>query len=210
MNIPFPVRAAGCALCIAGAPMLAAAQDNNDGFYLRVLGGASFLSDANLSGAALGKVGFDTGVIAGTAFGYDFVDSPFRSELEYTYRTGDADGKLGITGDLASTTLAVNGYYDFSPIGTLGVTPYIGAGLAYVTEIDFDVQTGPIGEYSKTGMFGYQLMLGAEVPVSERWSINGELRYFDAGSQSLRSPAGASLRTDYATLDLVFGAAYRF
>ena len=82
--------------------------------------------------------------------------------------------------------------------------------MAYVTEIDFDVASGPVGEYSKTGLFGYQLMIGAEIPVTERLSLNGELRYFDAGSQTLTSPTGAILKADYGALDLLFGATLRF
>jgi opacity protein-like surface antigen len=209
MNIAYPALFSGAVLWLVSS-VATFAQDGSDGFYLRLQGGASFLNDASLSGAAFGNLGFDTGFLAGGAVGFDYPDSPFRSELEYSYRSGDADGKLGITGDLASTSLAVNGYYDFAPISGSRVTPYIGAGLAYVTEIDFDVLTGPVGQYSKTGMFGYQLMLGAEVPVNDRWSINGELRYFDAGSQSLRSPVGTTLRTDYATIDLLVGATFRF
>ncbi|MEM6713285.1 MAG: OmpW family outer membrane protein [Pseudomonadota bacterium] len=210
MNICTKARLASVSILLIGSAGGALAQDASDGFYLKLLGGASFLSDADLSGAALGKVGFDTGFLAGGAVGYSLSGSGLRGELEYAYRTGDADGKLGITGDLASTSFALNAFYDFSPIGTARITPYVGAGLAYVTEIDFDVVTGPIGEYSKSGIFGYQLMVGADVPIAERWSLNGELRYFDAGSQSLRSPTSAILRTDYATLDLVFGATFRF
>ncbi len=191
-----------------GWPALAEPADG--GFYARAFGGVSSLSDTDLSGAATGKSGFDTGQIVGGAFGYDYPGSPFRSELEFTYRSGDADGGAGVTGDFASTTLALNGYYVFGPIAGGRLTPYIGAGLAYVTEIDFDVTGGMAdGEYNDQGDFGYQLMLGAEYPISDRWSVTGEVRYFDAGNQTLNG-SGRTLSADYRTVDVIIGTAFRF
>lgn len=194
-------------LACFGVPALAEPSDG--GFYLRAFGGASSLSDSDLSGAATGSTGFDTGQVFGGAVGYDYSDSPFRSELEYTYRSGDADGTAGVTGDFASTTVALNGYYDFAPIAGGRLTPYFGAGLAYITEIDFDLSGGAAGEYTDRGGIGYQLMLGAEYPVSERWSVTGEVRYFDAGSQTLTGPGG-TLNADYQSIDLIVGTTFKF
>ena len=201
----------GAAVALASTIGLPALADDTDGgYYARVFGGASALSDATVSGAASGTAGFDTGQILGAALGYDYQGSPFRAELEFAYRTADADGSAGLSGDFASTTLALNGYYDFAPIAGGRLTPYLGAGLAYVTEIDFDVTGGPAaGEYSDTGVFGYQLMVGAEYPLSDRWSLNGEVRYFDAGSQTLSGPTG-TLTADYNSLDLIIGTTFRF
>lgn len=186
----------------------ATADTSDGGYYLKVFGGVSSVSDTDLDGLATNESGFDTGQIFGGAVGYAFAGSPFRSELEYAYRTGDADGSAGITGDLASTTVALNGYYDFTPVAGGLLTPYVGVGLSYVTEIDFDVSGGLApGEYTDRDGFGYQLMLGAEYPLSERWSINGEVRYFDAGSQTLTG-SGGKLSADYQTLELLIGTAF--
>lgn len=192
----------------AASPVLADTSDG--GFYLRAFGGVSSLSDTDLSGVATGNSGFESGQVFGGAIGYDYAGSPFRSELEYAYRTGDADGAAGITGDFASTTLALNGYYDFAPIFGGRLTPYVGAGLAYVTEVDFDVVGGGAsGEYNDTGDFAYQLMLGAEYPLSPRWSVTGEVRYFDAGSQTLTG-AGGTLTADYQSIDIIIGTSLKF
>lgn len=187
------------------------AQDAGSGFYVRLFGGASFLADTDLSGAAnTSSVGFDTGPVAGAAFGYDYLEGPFRSEFEFAYRSGEANGDGGVTGDFASTTVALNGYYDFAPSGQAGITPYLGAGVAYITEIDFDLTAGgTAGEYNDRGKFGYQLMGGVSYPVSDRWSLNGEVRYFDGGSQDLSSN-GKTLSADYGVVDLIFGATVRF
>ncbi|MDX8350659.1 outer membrane beta-barrel protein [Cognatiyoonia sp. IB215446] len=195
-------------IALIGSSALADSPDS--GFYLKAFGGASLLSESDLAGPLTGTSGFDTGQVFGGAVGYDYAESPFRSELEFAYRTAEADGAAGITGDFASTTLALNGYYDFKPIAGGRLTPFVGAGLAYVTEIDFDVSGGAApGEYSDTGVFGYQLMAGGAYPVSDRWSITGELRYFDAGSQSLSGPGG-TLSADYRSVDIILGTAFRF
>ena len=199
------------ALLVLGTTAPGFAQDANGGFYGRVFGGVNLLSDTPLTGALAGTSGFDTGQIFGGAVGYEYAGLPLRAELEYAYRTADPDGALGITGDFASTTVALNGYYSFAPVGAGRLTPYVGAGLAYVTEVDFDITGGPgAGEYSDSGIFRYQLMVGAEYAITDRWSLNGELRYFDAGSQTLTNSTGGTLTADYDAVDVIFGATLRF
>lgn len=201
----------GLAVILAVCASLPANADDKTGTYARIFGGLSQLSDTTLSGASSASIGFDSGQVIGAAFGYDYGARPYRAEIEFAYRTADADGSSGIQGDFASTTFALNGYYDFSPIGSSGVTPYIGAGLAYVTEIDFDVTGGALsGEYNDTGVFAYQLMVGATYPINDRWSLTSELRYFDAGSQSLRGPGGNTLRSDYDLVEFTIGTTFRF
>lgn len=145
------IRPALIAACLA-AP--AAAND----LTVRLWGGASGLSGTDLSfgGAPGTSEGFETGRAAGAAVGFDY-DGPLRSELEFAYRTGDAEG---VGGDFASTTLMANLFYEFGGAGAL--TPYVGAGVGYVTEIDFDVETGPgAGEYSDRGRAAFQVVAGA-------------------------------------------------
>ena len=203
-------RATLASVLFAGLGFPAIADPSDGGFYLEGFGGVSSLADTDLSGIASGSSGFGTGQVIGAAVGYDYAGSPFRSELEFAYRRGDADGSAGITGDFASTTFALNGYYDFDAIAGGRLKPYIGAGLAYVTEIDFDVVGGSSpGEYNASGDFGYQLMLGAEYPVSDRWSVTGELRYFDAGGQDLTG-SGGTLSADYQSVDVIIGTSFRF
>jgi PPE-repeat protein len=142
-------------LLLSAAP--AAAQDT--AWYTKLFGGLSALQgdSAELGGAAQ-SLSYDGGVIWGGAFGYDYGDRPFRAELEFAYRSDEASGAVG--GDFASTTFMVNGYYLFS---RGPVTPYAGLGLGYVTEIDFDVTSGPgIGEYSDRGLLAWQGILGAD------------------------------------------------
>lgn len=194
-----------------GTPAVVHAQDGS--FYAKAFGGASTLQDNDftLNGANV-PVSFDTGFVAGAAFGYDYGAVPLRAELEFSYRTGDAGGlPAGVEsgGDLASTSVMLNGYYMFETATRL--SPYVGLGLGYATEIDFDLDTpGGTSQFSDESNLAYQVMLGAEYPVSDRWALYGELRYFSAGDVTLPGVAGTSLRTSYDTFDVIIGASLSF
>jgi opacity protein-like surface antigen len=184
----------------------AAAQD--PGYYAKVFGGLSALQgdSADLDGAAQ-TLSYDSGAIYGGAFGYDYGGRPFRAELEFSYRTGDATGTIG--GDYASTTFLLNGYYVFAGNGAF--KPYVGLGLGYVSEIDFDVTSGAgIGEYSDRGLLAAQAMLGADYALSDRLSLFGEVRYFTTETPELSGPGGAALSADYDTFDLLAGVTLKF
>jgi opacity protein-like surface antigen len=183
----------------------ATAQDT--AYYTKLFGGFSSLQgdSADLGGASQ-SLSYDGGAVYGGAFGYDYGDRPFRAELEFAYRSDEATGTIG--GDYASTTFMLNGYYLFS---RGPVTPYAGLGIGYVTEIDFDVTSGPgIGEYNDRGLLAWQLVLGADYAVTDTLSLFGEARYFASESPTLEGPGGATLSADYDSFDLLAGLAFRF
>lgn len=198
-------------LCCAATT--AQAQEDVAGFYGGLFGGVSALQGDDFTlGGSTTTLNYDSGAIAGLALGYVYGGSPWRSELEFAYRTGDASdfsGGAGSGGDLASTSLMINGYYQFATRSAW--QPYVGAGLGVATEIDFDIEGGSAAaEYSDSGVFAAQIMAGARYAVSDRVSFYGELRYFTAGSPDLERDGGQVLTTDYDTLDLVAGVAFRF
>lgn len=212
MNLPIR-QTLIIAISLTFAASSAEAQDSG-GYYAKLFGGVSSLQgDAFTLNGSSASVSFDTGATFGGAFGYDYADSPFRAEVEFAYRTGDATGlpaAIGTGGDFASTSLMLNGYYMFATASNL--KPYVGLGLGYATEIDFDIEGGgAAGEYSDSGSFAYQAMLGVEYPVSNQVSLYGEARYFSAGSVDLpRSGGGGSLSSDYDTLDFNIGLTVNF
>lgn len=185
----------------------ATAQDAAS-LYLEAFGGLSRLSGTDLSFDAIeNDTGFDAGLVAGGAVGYDFANSPFRAELEFIYRSADGSD---VEGDFASTTLALNGYYDFPEIGS-GIRPYVGAGIGAITEIDYDVTDGATaGEYSDRGGALGQAMVGLSYDLSSALTLSGELRYFDAGSRTLSRDGGGTVEADYSGAELTVGLAYRF
>ncbi|MCV3272194.1 outer membrane protein [Roseobacter sinensis] len=204
------IRAAVLLSCAAFG---AEAQEDVSGFYGGLFGGLSALQEDDFTlGGSTTTLNFDSGAMAGLSLGYDYGGSPWRSEIEFAYRTGDAtdfSGGAGSGGDLASTSLMINGYYQFATRSAW--QPYVGAGLGVATEIDFDIEGGSAaGEYSDSGVFAAQIMAGARYAVSDRVSLYGELRYFTAGSPDLETDAGQVLAVDYDTLDLLAGVVFRF
>lgn len=195
-------------VCAASAVQ---AQDGD--FYVKVFGGASTLQENafTLNGTGV-PVSFDTGFVAGAAFGYAYGPVPLRAELEFSYRTGDPSGlpaAVASGGDLASTSIMLNGFYMFET--STQISPYLGLGVGYATEIDFDLDTpGRTQQFSDTGNFAYQVMLGAEYELSDRWAVFGELRYFSAGGVTLPGAGGTRLSSDYDTVDVIVGANLSF
>lgn len=183
-----------------------------EGFYLKAYGGLSSLSESDISISGVGSdagVSFGSGAIAGGGVGYAYGGLPVAAELEWTYRTGDSEAGATTGGDFASTSLMVNGVWNLGGSGRL--TPYVGAGVGLVTEIDFDVPSGPAaGEYNERGGLAVQAFGGLSYAVTERVSAFGEVRYFDAGSVTLTGPGGATLDADYSTIDLLAGVSFRF
>ncbi len=194
-------------LALAAALFTQPAFANGDGFYLKVFGGASMLSDTDvtLSGSLEPDVSFGSGSTFGGAVGYGYENSPISAELEFAYRSGDSESGATSGGDFASTALMLNGVWSFGQSGRL--SPYAGAGLGYVTEIDFDVPGA--GEFNDRGGIAWQVFGGVSYAVSERASLFGELRYFDAGSRTLDG-VGGSLDADYSTIDVVAGVTFSF
>ncbi|GFE48826.1 hypothetical protein So717_05790 [Roseobacter cerasinus] len=206
-------RCCALAALLSCAAVTARGQDGGSGLYGGLFGGLSALQgDEFTLGGATTTLNFDSGATAGVTLGYDYSGSPWRSEIEFAYRTGDASnfsGGAGAGGDLASTALMFNGYYQFATRSAW--QPYVGAGLGVATEIDFDIEGGSAaGEYSDSGIFAAQVMAGTRYALSERVSLYGEVRYFTAGSPDLETDGGQVLTVDYDTLDLIAGVAFRF
>lgn len=183
-----------------------------EGFYLKVYGGGSSLSDTDITISGLGSdsdVGFGSGTIAGGGVGYAYAGLPVSAEIEWTYRSGESRAGATVGGDFASTSLMLNGVWTFGRGDRF--SPYVGAGLGAITEIDFDVPTGlAAGEYSDRGGLAVQAFAGISYAVTERFSAFGEVRYFDAGSVTLSGSGGATLDADYSAIDLLAGVSFRF
>ena len=212
-----------CAGLGAGAAFAQGAGDG-PGVYARAFGGLSALNSTDVSvkpglngTPSAGKIKFDSGLLVGGALGYDF-EGPWKAEIEYTYRSSDVRRlpvSLAQSGDFASTAIMVNGLYSFGEVGPL--RPYVGAGAGFSRELDFDLtSSGPsapppyaLGNYSRSGRFAYQGIVGAELPLADRWSGFGEFRVFTIDSPSLRS-SSKTLKADYRTFDLLVGVSRRF
>lgn len=128
----------------------------------------------------------DGSIIAGGGVGYRFTSS-LRGDVMLAYRgfyslndkTFEATYHAGIT----STTVMLNGYYDFS---AGGVRPYVGAGIGWArNETDRLVQDFGLG-FANTFSGATRddtavaLMAGIGVPYSG-WTLDIGYRYIDLG-----------------------------
>ena len=90
-----------------------------------------------------------------------------------------ADG----TGETETTTVMINGYYDFEFDGD--ITPYIGFGIGSAsTDVSFAPSNTPILDDDDTS-FAWQLILGADYAIAENVSFFGNYRYFTAEDASV-------------------------
>ena len=217
---PFPTLSQLCvstALCLAPPAM---AQEKT-GIYANLYLGSSNLSSSSIteSRPALpllaGSASFGSGLGAGGAVGYRYGNG-WAAELAWDYRRHNMKrvGGVATTGDFASNTYFVNGYYRFARTGM--VRPFVGLGLGWAQEIDIDIERG--GQqlsYSRSGSTALQAIVGAEYELSERWSLVGDLRWMRVRSGSFKpenAAAGGLLLNQprYQPVSLQLGLTYRF
>jgi opacity protein-like surface antigen len=183
-----------CCIATTTIPTLAAAEPR--GFYATVYAQVSQLDSANFDES--GNAGFGSGLTAKFNSGFGLGgDIGFRygngwaAEVEWNYRRHNLDTlRRGATtladgGDFASNILFLNGLRRFP--GSSGTwTPYIGAGLGWVQEIDFDLNSsGSERAWSKQGRFGIQLIGGAEIPLNKNWRMAADVRVLRLGGVEL-------------------------
>ena len=159
----------------------------------------------------------DNGYTAGLVVGREFADH-WRVEGEFRYRTNQLDSvdlpdsSRISDGDYSSGALGVNGYYLFGESDAKW-RPFLGAGFAWMEEIDMDLEGDPINEsYSGDGT-AWQLMGGVSWNISSRWSVDFEARYLDAGSITMDAEKDSSagrIKADYDLFELTAEATWRF
>lgn len=215
--------AASLTLILIGAAHApdALAQDD-DLWYATAFGGLVTQSDQRLSSPDLPldadvELRNDTGFAAGAALGRHFGQN-WRLEAEFVYQSVDHDvltlfagGPEG-DGNYASTSVALNGYYDFNLFESNRARTYVGAGLVYLTEVDVDFE-GAGGELSYSGSdTAAQLLLGVRYTLAERAFLDVGLRYLLASDVELDGEAGAPGRlvADYEPLGVTVGIGWRF
>jgi opacity protein-like surface antigen len=201
------------------------AQDmrTDSGWYGRAWGGFSALPDTSgtvedFAPAAMMDsvdVSTDGGFAAGAAVGYRYGPS-IGVEVAWEYRTNDSDttfasGPRFSDGNYASNTFFLNGTYYFNGRGAW--EPYIGAGLAWIQEVDIDFEgVGPEQSFSGDGDVGIQVFVGTNYRLSERWSAQGELRYGRIGGIDLEGEnvSGSISGFDYEPFTAQLGLRYHF
>ena len=195
----------------------AKAQDGS--FYLRLEGGASFASDANLHdngdgittaclaegascGGKLNKLG--TAGVFGVGVGYSFV-SWLQTDVTFNYRTGyslnDSDqGAPNSThyhADINSYSAMLNNTFVYK-IPDFFASPFVGFGVGMnyvdvgrVSYVDGSAppSTGSIAGGARVN-FAWQVAAGLEFPLTNALSVTTSYRYFDGGTLATGNKGG--------------------
>ena len=120
---------------------------------------------------------------------------------------------LGFTdGNYASNTIWLNGFYYFT--GGQRLTPYLGAGIGLIEEIDIDLEAGdaPERSFSDNGDVTWQVFAGLDYRLGQRWDLNAELRYSILNDVDLKEETGDGRLSglDYNPVTMQLGVRYRF
>lgn len=215
--------ALAAAAALAGAPGAGFAGES---WYVRGSAGLAWQGDAdgaNLtddSGRRGADASFDPGYGVGLAVGRWF-GQRWRADLAYDYRSVDNDeirvddGRVADDGNYASTALSLNGYYHFTDAGAVRrFSPYVGAGIAWLNEIDIDIEGGdfrPSYEDLEDDGFGFQLIGGVSWRQTERFRWDAELRWLYYGEADLDDGNDIRLEdVDYAPVTVQVGFSYDF
>ena len=94
----------------------------------------------------------------------------------------------------ATNTFLINGVRRF--VGNKGAwVPYLGAGVGWVQEIDFDIRAGTKDRaWSDGGKFAVQVIGGAEIPIGNVWKLTTDVRILRVGSVDLPAEEGVTGR----------------
>ena len=216
------VSAAGAVcLAFASAPGPAHAFKLPEGdFYLSLRGGIDFPDDQRNEGDVLLELELDRGWHIGGAVGYALAPVSYgrwRFELETMRINDDAETLLingndvPFEGDVMVNTLMVNTLLDFTTVSET-IHPFIGFGIGGA-QVYPEIEYGPFRFYDKDIAFGYQLMGGVTVRLTDRWSVQGDMRYFSAVDPQLprETPFGdQSLDSEYSTILLTGAVTFTF
>ena len=179
-----------------------------EGYYITPKAGISNTMDTGVTAINNGgtiKDLYDDDLGTGSAFGFSagkYFSDNFRLELELIKRTGyeyDADyngggeeaARMSLAADLDSTSIFVNGFYDFQPfiIRNTAITPYLGGGIGIsrnkidkVNQLTAGVSQGVTVGGDTVNQFAYKLSAGTLVSLTEQLSLDVNYQYVNLGS----------------------------
>ncbi len=190
-----------------------ATGDAGRGFYMTGNLGVSWARDSET-----GPVTFDAfapGGLLTFAVGHT-LGSHWRVEAEYAYRHNDAElldfgfaiGERRVRGDLDSSSLGVNVYYDFLPHAA--VRPNIGFGGG-VTRLKYDMHYIDRTQFvdDKVSSTFMQLLAGFDVELSRRLTFHTGWRVWLSDRQDVDLSDGETVSADHWVHSVEFGLRYQ-
>jgi outer membrane autotransporter protein len=191
-------------LLLSLVPAAALAQVEAKGFYITLYGqysqiGSSTFTESGALGAGSDlRAEFGSGLGLGGDIGYRYGNG-WAAEVEWNYRSHSLDSlrQGGVTlarnGDFASNILLINGLRRFASASPW--TPYLGAGIGWVQEIDIDIKPDTGGTergYSAGNKAAFQLIAGVEYSLTPNWRLTADARWLRVGSIEMDNETGNS------------------
>jgi opacity protein-like surface antigen len=189
------------------------------GFYAGGNVGIALLDDSNVSVPGFSSYAYvDNGFSVSGFIGYSF-KSNFRTEAELVYQGNDTDSldyyspngieRYDLTGDISSTSLFINGYYDFR--NSSSFTPFIGAGVGFSNVELSDVNF--FGGFSDLNdddfVLAYHLDAGISYEINERFTVDLKYRYFETEDPEFDSYFGTG-EIEYSSHNIYTGLRVSF
>lgn len=201
-------------------PSVSSAEMAFTDMYVGGFGGAVFGVDAEGEAPLLvgnPSLDFDPGgqYALGLVFGARVAPN-LRAEVELSYSNSDVDktstvlNVIAADGDLSSTSLLINGWYEFETNSSW--RPYVGGGIGY-TKVDADIDTAPsFSTFNDSdGGFSYQIGFGVTFPVGQSGTVDIGYRYRETPNLNLVSANDTAFDDiDFKSQTLQIGYNYRF
>ncbi|WP_341705332.1 outer membrane beta-barrel protein, partial [Ferrovibrio sp.] len=176
MTVRVALLTGAALLALASAPAFA-----QSGPYVGIGGGASWLEDADITGAGnINSLEFDTGW-AGIVKGGYALGNGLRPELELGMRSFGVDranGGATSDGEAKLYTGFANLMYDFMPAGSW--SPYVGAGLG-VARMTTDVRVNNTTSDDADTTWAGQAVAGVWYALDSNWLLSADYRYMYLG-----------------------------
>lgn len=182
-------------------------------YYLSIGAGVTHTSDSDWDdGTDTGSIDLSNAVNFAAAIGANVSDNA-RAELEVSYRNADLDsitldgvGSADLNGELKTTVVLLNGYYDF--MQGQKFRPFISAGIGLARHsgtVDAVGGLGTPGVDATDTVFAFQAGIGASYAVSDQTDIWGGIRYLGSSD-----PDFDGLEAEYDAGEARIGLRFNF
>jgi OOP family OmpA-OmpF porin len=201
MNIRLALLTVAAAAALVSAPASAQQQ----GPYVGIGLGATWLDEADVKGTPSGKFDFDTGYAGLLKGGYAFGNG-WRAEGEFGVREWGADGAG--SGDLRAYNIFANALYDFMPNSNW--SPYLGAGAGVVRYSSDGLAFSTVTSNDQSNTWGVQGIAGMWYALNDNWLLSADYRYMYTGDAKLDTSGASTIEPDNTIHTVMLGLTYRF
>lgn len=209
-------------IVIAGGSATANADINKSDNYISAFGGMNFIGDQSIeatidNNTGVGEASFSPSYLVGFAVGHRFANNwAIEEEVVFRRATLDSLNLPGIgnfsDGNFENTQLTAKALYHFPLRANHDIEAYVGVGIAWLSELDFDVETVDGEQPFEDDLFGVEFYAGMRYHGWEHAYAGAGLRYLSVSDADLPSPANGQniVTTDYNPIGLALEFGWRF